>query len=625
VSATAPLLPHVPAAHEWCPIVMWPASVVSITAHAIRNPPTEVRMNNARYAELLGEIAALLQVKGANAFKVRAFERAARVVEGLAEPLDAWADRGPLTAIDGIGKSIASDLMEMRERGSCAALDALRDELPAGITDLLRVQGLGPKKVKKLYDELAVGDLDTLEELAREGRLAEIDGFGAKTEAKILREIKRVRSYAGRTPIARALPVAEQIVAHLRALPGVARAEIAGSLRRGRETVGDLDFVVASDDPTPIMDAFANMDGVEEIIGKGDTKTSVRLGLGISADLRVVPERVFGATLHHFTGSKDHNVAIRSRALERGLRVSEWGVFERNGDAETPIACHTEADVFEAVGLAYIPPELREDSGEVEAADSGTLPALVETAQIHGDLHMHTTYSDGRHEVHEMADAAHACGLSYIAITDHSQALTVARGLTRERLEAQIEEIDAFNAQGHAVHVLRGLEVDILEDGAIDMDAEVLERLDWVVGSVHSRMNQSADVMTARLVAAVRSGLISAIGHPTGRLIGHRDPYAFDLDAVLDACEEMNVALEINASLERLDLDAPRIRQVLDRPSLWLTINTDAHATGGLSNMVHGVRMARRGWAPATRVLNTLPLDVFLDTRRAPRAVERTS
>lgn len=584
-------------------------------------------MDNARYVAMLEQIADLLQVVGANPFKIRAFQKAARVIDGLPDPIDPLVAAGTVIQIDGIGKSIAADLAQMHARGSCDALDQLRAELPPGITDLLRIHGLGPKKVAKIYGELGIGDLDTLELAAQEGRLAALAGFGRKTEEKLLSEIARLRRFAGRTPFAVAKPLADAILEQLRALPEVERAEIAGSLRRHRDTVGDLDFVVASTTPGPIMDAFASAEGVEEVIAKGETKTSVYLQGGVSADLRVVPPEVFGATLHHFTGSKEHNIEMRARALERGLRVSEWGVFRRTEASaaagpteveEERIACATEEAIFAAVGLPYIPPELREGRGEIARAEAGGLPALISASDIVADLHMHTTASDGRHTVAEMAAAGRERGRAYICITDHSQALTVANGLTPERLLAQIEEINAYNAAGPAIPVLKGLEVDILEHGEIDMTPEVLERLDWVVGSVHSRFTQSPEIMTARLVNAVRSGLISAIGHPTGRLIGQRDGYTFDLDAVLDACEEMGVALEVNASPERLDLAAPHIEKVLARPSLWLTINTDAHSTAGMDVMRYGVGMARRGGAPADRVLNTLSLEAFRRAARRP-------
>jgi DNA polymerase (family 10) len=577
-------------------------------------------LTNAQFAGHLEDIAQLLQVVGANTFKVRAFQNAARTIEKLPEPLADRIAAGTVTSIDGIGKSIAADLIELSERGSCTVLDELRAQLPAGLPRLLDIQGLGPKKVQKLYHELGIGDIDTLEAFARDGRLADLDGFGKRTEEKILAEIQRLRAFTGRTPFARAMPLASELLAFIRSLPDVARAEIGGSLRRMRETVGDLDFVCASERPAPIMSAFATHPLVEEIIARGDTKTSVYLRGGISADLRVVPPAVFGATLHHFTGSKEHNVQMRARALKAGLRVSEWGVFRRDGDTETPIACATEEDIFAAVGLPWIAPELREGDQEIETAEKHGLPELVTLAHIRSDLHMHTTWSDGAVDIAAMSAAAAARGRAFICITDHSRSLTIANGLSRERLLAQIDTIDAFNATHPAVPVLKGLEVDILEDGELDMDVDVLERLDWVVGSIHSRFNQPTEVVTARLVHAIQSGLISAIGHPTGRMIGQRDGYSFDLPTIIEACEAMGVALEINAAPERLDLNDTMVKQVLRTSNVWLTINTDAHSPDGMDSMAFGVGMARRGWAPRDRVLNTLPLDEFLKQRRKPAA-----
>lgn len=577
-------------------------------------------MDNGQYEALLEEIAALLQVAGANTFKVRAFERAARVLHGLSTPVDTLVDEGTLTELDGIGKSIAADLTQIRQRGSCDVLDELRASLPPGITDLLRVHGLGPKKVRKLYEELGIGDLDTLQEVAESGRIAELDGFGPTTVKKILHEIERLRASAGRVPIGPAWYAAAAVREALAAHPAVVRIEIAGSLRRGRETVKDIDLVAASDDPQAVMAAFIAVPGVREVVAHGDTKSTVRLDRDLSADLRVVPPGVFGVTLHHFTGSKDHNVLIRSRAAARGLRVSEWGVFRKNGEAdEAPIACATEEDVYAAVGLPWIAPELREGQREIDLAEAGRLPRLIQEDDIRADLHMHTVDSDGANTFAEMAAAAAARGLQYICITDHSRVLTVANGLSRERLLDQIHRIRTANADGSLpIPVLCGLEVDILEAGELDMDDDVLDQLDWVVGSVHSRFQQSETAMTDRLLHAIRTGRISAVGHPTGRLIGERDPYRFDFDAICAACVEMGVALELNAAPERLDLNDALLQRALAYEGLWLTVNTDAHRTTGLGQMHFGARMARRGWTPAARVLNTLPLDGFRAARRAP-------
>lgn len=575
-------------------------------------------MDNSQYSELLEETAALLQITDANPFRIRAFTRAARTLSAVSEDVDTLLDEDTITELDGIGASIAADLRYFRVHGSSPLLDELRAQLPDGITELLKVQGLGPKRVRKIYEELGIGSLEGLEAVAESGQLATLSGFGKKTCENVLREIERLRKNRGRTPAGRAWVLASQILARLEALDAVERVEIAGSLRRGRETVGDLDFIAASASPEPVMEAFRSFDLVEEVVATGETKTTVYLRGGVSADLRVVPDEVYGAALHHFTGSKDHNVELRRRAQKAGLRISEWGVFRVDGDEETRVACETEEDVFASVGLPWIPPELREGRGEIRAAETDAIPALITLEAMRADLHMHTTASDGNHSIAEMAAAAATRGYEFIAITDHSAALTVANGLDERRLLEQIEAIDRYNAEQPEVIVLKGLEADIMQDGSIDLGADVLERLDWVVGSVHQWMNMGRAEMTDRYVSAISSGLLSAVGHPTGRLIGKREPFDLDFDVILDACEAFGVALEVNGTPNRLDLNDLLLRRVLDRDNLWVTINTDAHSTRSLGNMQHGVRMARRGWTPRARVLNALSLEEFRAAARKP-------
>lgn len=578
-------------------------------------------MENFRYAQLLEESAQLMQVLDESGFRVRAFERAARVVEGLSTPIPELLDNGTITEIPGIGKGIAAELEEYRQTRSSENLERLRASLPPDISTLFDVSGLGPKRIRLIWQSLGVGNLNELEAAARSGQLAELPGLGAKTVANILKEIQRVRSSEGRKPFAIARRSADEVLAFLSLLPDVQRVEVAGSLRRGRITVKDLDFVVASTNPTAVMDAFVTMPNVLETIAKGDTKSAVILEGNLSCDLRVVEPAVFGATLHHFTGSKDHNIKMRQRAVARGLRISEYGVFQRaDDDSESPIACATEADIYAAVGLPWIAPELREDGGEIEAAEAGKLPELIALEDIRSDLHMHSTYSDGRATIEEMALAAKERGLSYICMTDHSGSLYVANGLDRDRLLAQIAEIDALNERLEGIRVLKGLEVDILADGDLDMDEDVLAQLDWVVGSVHQWMNQPKEKMTERVIRAVRSRYISAIGHPTGRLIGSRNPYDIDLAPVLEACAEEGVAVEINAAPERLDLDSSIIRIALEDERLLFTINTDAHSTRALAHMQFGVMTARRGWLPKHRVVNALSYEDFLQTIRKPGA-----
>ena len=584
-------------------------------------PPYKPLMDNIRYAQLLEESAKLMQILGESSFRVRAFERAARTIQGLSTPIPELLDDGTITDIPGIGKGIAAELEEIRNTRSSENLERLRASLPADIDTLFQVSGLGPKRIRLIWEELGVGSIDTLEAAAKSGQLAGLKGLGPKTVANIIKEIKRVRASAGRTPFGPAYRAADEVLRTLRALPSVERVEVAGSLRRGRITVKDLDFVAASREPKTVMDAFISMPNVLEVVVNGDTKSTVILEGNLPADIRVVDPDVFGATLHHFTGSKDHNIKMRARAVARGLRISEYGVFQRDGDDnEAPLVCATEEEIFAAVGLPWIAPEMREDGGEIEAAERGELPDLIDLRAIRSDLHMHTTYSDGRATIEDMAEAAKALGLTHIAITDHSQSLYVANGLNRERLLAQIEEIDALNARLDGFRILKGLEVDILADGSLDMDLDVLEQLDWVVGSVHQWMSQSKEVMTERVIRAVRSGYISALGHPTGRLIGARNPYEIDLPPVLEACAEEGVAAEINAGPNRLDLDGSVVRKAQELEKLMFTINTDAHSVRSLHRMDLGVMTARRGWLPTSRVVNALALEDFLKTIRKPGA-----
>lgn len=569
-------------------------------------------MDNGHYADLLEEASALLQILDENQFRIRAYDRAARAVRGLSSPVEELLDNGELTKVPGIGKGIAAELQEFAIRRSSVGLDQLRASLPENIGQLLQVHGMGPKRVRLVWTSLGIADLKSLEQAAKSGQLETLPGMGAKTVQNILKEIDRLKRSAGRIPFHIARRAADEVIKILSKLPEVERIEYAGSLRRGRTDVKDLDLVVASNDPKTVMDAFVSMSNVIDIHGRGDTKSTVILDPNLPCDLRVVPPDVFGATLHHFTGSKDHNVMMRSRAVKMGLRISEYGVFKRDGEDETPVACLTEEDVFAAVGLPWIPPEIREGGSEIERALDGSIPELIDLKHMRGDVHMHSSWSDGRHTIAEMAEAAKARGLSYICMTDHSRSLTVANGLDRDRMLRQIDEIAAFNESSKDFRVLCGLEVDIMEHGDLDMDEDILTRLDFVVGSVHQWMKQPKKVMTERVVRAVRSGLIHAVGHPTGRLIGYRDGYEIDLDELFIACAESKVALEVNSSDRRLDLDSSHIQRALQDQRIRFVINTDAHSTSGLASMTYGVMTARRGWMPRDRVLNQLPLEELL-------------
>lgn len=562
-------------------------------------------MRNADYAQLLANTAALVEISGGNPFRARAFQRAARTVSKLPTSIEDALDAGNVRELGGIGKSIAEDLVSIRETGTFPLYDELRSNLPDGILALTHVQGLGPKKIKKLYQELKVGDLASLEAAARADQIADLAGFGKKTQDNILRELDRLRRQAGRRPLPIALRAAEPVLTALRAHPAVERMELAGSARRRRETVKDIDFVVASQDPEAVMEAFVALDGVLEVIARGSTKTSVFLGGELQADLRVVRPDQFGSALHHFTGSKEHHVELRSRAKGMGLKISEYGVFKVDAEeGAPPVASATEEDVYDALGLAWIPPEMRENTGELAAAESNTLPKLLTRADLRGDLHMHTNASDGRHSIEEMARAARDFGHEYIVITDHSQASVVANGLNPERLRAHMEAIDAVNASVEGIAVYKGIEVDILKDGSLDLPGELLDELDFVVGSVHFAMKQDRDTMTARLLRAIGSGHIHALGHPTGRLLGGRDGYEFDLEAIIAACLEHRVALEINASTGRMDLNDDHARLAAEA-GVPIVINTDSHSTEGFAQIHLGVGIARRAWLEPRHVLNT--------------------
>lgn len=577
-------------------------------------------MTNDAYIDFLETTARRMQLLGENTFRVRAYSRAARALEGISDSISDCIDNGTITDIEGIGKGIASELAIFKKRGTTDDFEALKNALPAHIDDLFQVQGLGPKRIQTLWKSLGIGSLPELKEAADSGQIATLPGMGKKTVENIQKELQRLESYQGRVPLADVIDTAQSMLQILRESPDVERAEVAGSYRRGRITVGDLDIVAASTNHSAVMELFTQHPNVKDVVGRGDTKATVRLHSGLACDLRVVDPESFATTLHHFTGSKDHNIALRQRATKRNLRVNEYGVFrlDKDGEVLEQLSIKDENDVYRALELPFIPPELREDRGEIEAAERNALPKLPTLDDIVSDLHMHTTYSDGRTSVREMALAAQKKGLKFICITDHSQSLHIANGLDRDRLLQQIEEIDQVNKELDGIRVLKGLEVDILADGSLDMDDETLSKLDWVIGSVHQWTRQPVDEMTSRVLRAVRSGFISALGHPTGRLIGRREGYAIDLDPILEACAEEGVAVEINASPQRLDLDSSIVKKALEIDDLWFTVNTDAHSIHGLDDMIFGLKNARRGWLPAARIVNTLEYEDFVRTIRSP-------
>jgi DNA polymerase (family 10) len=578
-----------------------------------RRPPWLARstVNKRDIADVLAEIGTLLELQGENPFKVRAYHNGARVLETLTEPLETLLAEDRLRGIKGIGEALAEKIATLHATGRLPLHEQLVAATPAGLREMLEVPGLGPKKVRALHEQLGVSDLAALAAACREGRVAGLAGFGEKTQEKILAGIANREAYARRHLWWDAAAVAEPILAGLRAVPGVVRAEHAGSLRRGLETVGDLDFIVASDEAAPAMDWFCARPGIKEVTGRGETKASVRFESGLQADLRVVPPSQFVFALHHFTGSKNHNVQLRQRALARGLTLSEWGlepVAGREPPAAAPDAIGTEEDLFGALGLHFVPPELRDGAGEIAAAESGPLPELVRLEEVRGVFHNHTDASDGRHTLEEMAAAAAARGWEYLGIADHSQASWQAHGLDEARLRAQLAAIRRFNASGRApLHVFAGVECDILPDGRLDVPEDLRAELDYVVVSVHSAFTQSEEEMTARIVRALAQPHVTMLGHATGRLLLRREGYRVDVERVVDAAAAHGVVIELNAHPNRLDLDWRHWRRAAERGVLC-SINPDAHDAADFDYVRTGVNAARKGWLTAAQVLNTRPL-----------------
>jgi len=565
-------------------------------------------MTNSQIAELFGQVTDLLEFQGANPFRVRAYRNATRKIHDLPEPITAIVqdESRQLTDIDGIGKDLAEKITELVNTGRLSMLDELLTEIPESVLALLRIPGLGPKKAAALYRELGIETLDQVREACLAHRVRELKGFAAKTEETILAGLDLAAQADKRIYWSKADAIVERLLALLRDCPGVARLEVAGSYRRGKETVGDLDFLADSDDASAIMDRLAEFEETDTIIARGDTKMSVRLVSGLQIDLRVVPAKSFGAALQYFTGSKDHNVTLRGMAKSRGLKINEWGVFRVDGDCEEYLAGHEEADVYAALDLPCFPPELREARQEFDWASSGELPELVQLSDLCGDLHMHTNATDGKATLEQMADAAIARGLSYIAITDHSKRVTMARGLDADRLRRQWEEIDRLNERLDDLLVLKGIEVDILERGGLDLPDDVLCDADWIVASVHYGQNQPGEQITQRILDAIENPNVSAIAHPTGRLINRRKPYAVDLEAVMVAARKHGKLLELNANPARLDLDDVAC-SAAKRHEIPIVISTDAHSIDGLDVMRFGVLQARRGGLTKADVANTRP------------------
>ena len=579
-------------------------------------------MNNAQIAETFESIAGLLEMKGEKVFTIRAYQRAARTIERLPMELsDMLSEEQDLREIPGIGKAISEKIAEMVETDSLGYYDRLKSEFPDGILDVMQIPGLGPKTVRRLWQELGVTDISGLQSAIDDGSLASLPRLGKKTAENIARQIQFQRSQSKRMPIARAWPICERLIGSLQELcPGIGRLVPGGSLRRYEETIGDIDLVCTADEPEQVLATFVSMPNVADVVGHGDTKASVYLSDGIQVDLRVVHERHFGALLQYFSGNLQHNILLRDRANSLNLSLNEYGITDRETGALEEFA--DEETLYGRLGLQYIPPELRQGIGEVRAALEGRIPRLVEVCNIRGDLHDHSDWSDGRDPMEAMVLAARERGLEYMAMTDHSVGRGIANGLSVERLERHKETVRRLEKDIGGIRLFCGTEMDIRADGTLDYGDDVLDGLDWVIGSIHSGMGQDSATMTERVIRAMRSEHVDVIGHLSTRLVGERQPIEADYEAIFRAAADTGTALEINASPERLDLrdsHAARAREL----GVPLVISTDAHTTEALNNTHFGVGLARRAWCEPGHILNTLPLDKFLEYLATPKC-ERT-
>lgn len=562
-------------------------------------------IQNMDVADLFTRYADLLEIDDANPFRVNAYRHAARTISNLPRNLSAMIEaREDLTRLDGIGKDLAGKIIEIVRTGKLSALKKIERKIPAGLHDLMQIDTLGPKRVKTLNQALGISDFAGLKSAARKGAIRKVEGFGPKTEKKILEDVQRKGRHLVRIGLFEAEQRAADLVAYLKKKDGLKEIAIAGSYRRRKETVGDLDILVTCRKGTRIMDHFVAYEDIRKVVSKGSTRSTALLRSGLQIDLRVVPQVGYGAALHYFTGSKAHNIAVRKRGIRKGFKINEYGVFNKEGRR---VAGKTERQVYASVGLAYVPPELREDRGELEAAGKGRLPQLITRGDLRGDLHSHTSATDGHNSLKQMAEAAKSQGYEYLAVTEHSRRVSMAKGLDARRLAEHIAAIERINETLDGIVLLKGIEVDILEDGALDLDDQILKELDLTVCSVHYNRNLSRERQTHRILRAMDNPHFNILGHPTGRLINERDPYDVDMEKLMTAAVERGCFMEINAHPERLDLSDRYCKMARER-GLKLSISTDAHSTTDLDLIRFGVDQARRGWLTAVDILNTRSL-----------------
>jgi DNA polymerase (family 10) len=574
-------------------------------AAPVKTPPPPRALRNHDVARALDEVAAMLEITGDNPFRIRAFFNAARAVDDLSEDINKLVASGELIEVRGIGKSMVANIKSMLETGTFEEREQLRKKVPPGILEMLHVSGLGPKKAKLIYDKLGIKSIEELEQAGRNGWLAELPGFGEKTQTNILSGIARYRKYSQRFLFSQAWNEASAVLEVVRGVKGVTRSFIGGSLRRCKETIGDLDILATAADAGPVMDAFTSMPKVATIIGKGPTKSSVILSSGIHVDLRVVPDDGFAAAAHYFTGSKEHNTEVRAIAKKKGYKLNEYGLYKSDTDVAIPLT--TEESLFEVLGLDFIPPEIRENTGEIEAAAAHALPKLIEPDDIRGTFHCHTNYSDGRSTLREMAEAAKELGLEYLGIADHSQTAVYAGGMKPEDVKKQRSEIEEINQEMAPFVLFAGVESDILQSGELDYTDDVLASFDYVVASVHGQFTGTEAQMTDRIVAAVSNPFTTMLGHPTGRVLLSREGYPVNLMAVVAACVKHDTWIEINAHPYRLDLDWRHVRTAKEM-GVKFVINPDAHNTKEIAYYKYGVNVARKGWLTKDDVMNTRSL-----------------